>query len=297
MIWRVRRKRRAACFFFVLKNITACSLILSHSSACLGAGEELPLSAASAGLASALCAFPGLPESLAQNPSGPAFLEQAEIQFSTASLFRLKECALKSFTAGLPFRWGAWGCMAQSLGGALYRENSLSVCLAVRNGERTAFGVSARILAAQAAGYGVRASACMDLGWTVRISEKWFWAAGISNCTRSQMGGERLPQCGRTGISFRPCSGIRVLAELDKDIRQAPESRWGIETRLAQGLALRCGFGTRPDVFCLGIGAGLRRLRMDYAVSEHPVLGATHHITVRLIRRHEKNKTENNRRP
>jgi len=287
MIRRVFRNRPAARFSIPWNFITACPLFLFLPFSCRGAGEELPASAASQGLASALCAFTGMPESMVQNPSCLAFLENAEIQFSSCLLFGLRECSLQSATAGSPLPFGAWGCMAQSLGGALYRENRLAFGFAFVSRNRIAAGVSARILNVQAAGYGGRAAACMDIGWTVRVSEQWSWGACISNCFSSRSGKleDRLPQCGRTGISFKPCPGIQVLAELDKDPRHALESRWGIETTIARGLLLRCGFGTRPDVFCLGIGAGRGNLRMDYAVSEHPVLGATHHISIRLFRR------------
>jgi hypothetical protein len=265
----------------------------------MGAGEELPQSAASQGLASALCACTGRPESLVQNPSCLAFLENAEVQFSSCSLFGLKECALKTVTAGSPLPFGAWGCMAQSLGGTLYRENRLAFSFAFVSRNRIGGGISARILQAQAAGYRTQTAACMDLGWTVRVSEQWSWGAGITNCTNSRMGRlqDRLPQCGRAGISFKPCPGILVLAELDKDNRQALESRWGIETRLSQGLVLRCGFGTRPDVFCLGIGAARGNLRMDVAFSDHPVLGATHHVSIGLFRRGQKDRQGKDRWP
>jgi len=285
MICRAERNRRAARFLLFWKNITACSLFLFIRSFCLAAGEELSPSAACAGLASALCACPGKPESLVQNPSCLAFLEQAEIQFSSCALFGLRECSLKSMAAGSPLPFGAWGCVMQSLGGGLYRENGCALGFAACSRDRISLGVSVRILYAQAAGYGGRAAACLDMGWTVRISGHWLWGAAVSNCTRSRMGGLQgvLPQCGRTGISYSPSPGVLVLAELDKDSRCPLESKCGIETELAPGLVFRCGFGTRPDVFCLGIGAARQRLRLDYAVSIHPVMGATNHVSLRLL--------------
>jgi len=113
----------------------------------------------------------------------------------------------------------------------------------------------------------------------------------LSNVNHARTGifKEPLPQTIKTGVSVRPCAGVLLSVEIDKETRFPAELKAGCELRLIPALDVRFGCGRDPSRFAVGMGVHLSLLTIDYAFAYHPVLGGTHQASVSFRLRPKKN--------
>jgi len=175
------------------------------------------------------------------------------------------------------------GIGVTQFGGALYREITPAVAAGMPLGTGISAGVRAALLSLSIERYGSTVLPLIDAGASIEVHPSLIVAAAASNITQTSVNGtstERVPVSLRLGACWQPDSSLLLQAELDKDIRWPLTTRYGLEYRPLQMLALRAGASMQPWTISGGFGVIWAGLSFDYAFRWHPDLGGTHALGI-----------------
>lgn len=141
---------------------------------------------------------------------------------------------------------------------------------------------------AKASGFGIDGGVLLSLGRGVRLG---FVARDVTNTPMTDERDVSEPVLRRSfagGISLRPGDNSLLAADIDDKLHV------GVEYWPASVLGLRGGVQRELDAsgedlsnsvqYALGASLRFRFLQVDYAYDRHPVLPATHYMTVSLLR-------------
>lgn len=238
------------------------------------------------GMAGSFCAVADDLSALDFNPAGLAFVQERQFQSFYKLLYGGLGANLHTFQAGLAMPLRRFGCLAgriQETGFEFQSQRSLKLGHGFLLGEGLAFGygINGYNLVQQDLGSGYAFG--LDVSLFARVAR--FWTVGFysHNINRPRIGSSELPYVLVLGLGFSPREGIQSSLQVSKEP--------GMPTRIALGqelevvsdyLILRAGVQNEPVRFALGLGTGLRRFGIDYALTTHPVLPFTHNFALRV---------------
>jgi len=178
-------------------------------------------------------------------------------------------------------RLGTFGLRVQESGFQLHSERSLKLAhgFKLADGLFFGYGINGYNLVQRDFGQGFAFG--LDLGMFTRIYR--FWSAGfyVHNLNLPQIGGAELPRFIAIGLGFSPNPGIHSTLEFAKEPGMRTRVAFGQEfTIIPEHLVLRAGVQTEPVRFAFGLGTGVERVRVDYAIKTHSVLPLTHSFGV-----------------
>lgn len=131
--------------------------------------------------------------------------------------------------------------------------------------------------------FGTTGAAYFDIGGIVELLPKLTFGAFISNFTLSKLNNaekSELPVVMKVGFSYKPVDKLSIIIDIYKDIQYSPIVKVGLEYVVVRKLFLRTGINSNPFKSYFGIGLSLNRFQVDYAVSNHDVLGFSHQANV-----------------
>ncbi len=144
-------------------------------------------------------------------------------------------------------------------------------------------GVQASLWQTSIETLGTHRALALNFGGTAEVVPTLVFGAFISNLNQARLADydqERYPTVMRAGLSYRPSDQLMLNAEAEKDIDHPANVRAGLEYRPIERVSLRTGIGTRPQHFAFGVGFEGQALQFDYALSAHPALGYSHHLSI-----------------
>jgi hypothetical protein len=168
-------------------------------------------------------------------------------------------------------------------GTSLYREITPAVSTGLLLADGIALGVRAGLFCLSIERYGSTALPLVDLGAAVLVHENMVIAATASNVMQASIRGhidDRLPAGIRLGAGWTAGENIAIHIEMDKDLRWPLMTRYGVEYRPVDALALRIGATTQPWTVSSGFGLALFGASFDYAYRWHPDLGGSHALGI-----------------
>lgn len=224
------------------------------------------------------------------NPAGLASYHKLSLSMFISRPYNLPELTIGSLALSWPRSWIDLGLASQSYGNDLYRELSFGLAAAkeIHSGFYLGLAIWYNNLAIK--NYGSDYTLSIDIGTQVRLNENLSWAASVFNINRAAIGRDKelLPQIFVAGVNVRPVSALQLNVDLYKDVRFPQELRIGAEFKTLPGLYLRTGVNTQSTNFSVGFGIDYRFFELDYALTNHLVLGITHLITLSLNRNAQK---------
>jgi hypothetical protein len=216
------------------------------------------------------------------NPAGLSGIQHSQVFFGYDHRLNLSE--LTTLSAGFiqAKEKFTYGLATSRFGGALFNQHLVGAAIANQLGI-TSLGMKVSYLQTAMEGFGTGGSWLIDFGGIAELTPHLFFAAHIFNLTRSNYGGkswDRLPTIVKSGISFRPSEKVMTNVEVEKDILHPAILKVGIEYNFYQKLWGRVGMNNQPQQLFFGIGCTGKRLAFDYAMTQHPRLGSTHHFSM-----------------
>lgn len=192
--------------------------------------------------------------------------------------FGMKELRTTSAALVLPTPFISVGLVLDDFGSALYRESTALVGIGKTIENGVSVGLAANIGIVSIQRYGTASLVTFDLGVRLKLIESlslgYCWknvgGATISNA------GENPPQIQTLGVCYIPHRLALFTVDLEKDIRFPFQVRAGIELKILDPLAFRCGCSNNPETFAAGFGVTMAGWECSYAVNTHPQLGLTH---------------------
>jgi hypothetical protein len=164
----------------------------------------------------------------------------------------------------------------------LYRENNFIVSYGNSYKKKIYYGANINLYNLHIQNYNNATAFGFDIGAMAYITRFLQWGFIGKNITGTKIGEskEKIAQVYRTGFTFQPEDKIRVIGEVEKDVRYPLSVRGGLEYSVIDFLDLRFGVGSQPTIFSAGIGLNYNLFSFDYAFTKSEDLGFTHLGTV-----------------
>jgi hypothetical protein len=217
------------------------------------------------------------------NPSGLGQVKYREFSaFYSPAPFGLTDLSTASISYSEPLSFGTIGAAFKTYGFDLYRENNFIVSYGNSYKKKIYYGANINLYNLHIQNYNNATAFGLDIGAMAYIARFLQWGFIGKNITGTKIGEakEKIAQVYRTGFTFQPEDKIRVIGEVEKDVRYPLSVRGGLEYSVIDFLDLRFGVGSQPTIFSAGIGLNYNLFSFDYAFTKSEDLGFTHLGTV-----------------
>jgi hypothetical protein len=223
--------------------------------------------------------------SIFNNIGGLAKTENTQATFSYDHRLNLDELTTLAAGAVIKGKNKAFGLGISSFGSELYSQNQIGFGFSNQLGIAS-LGIKVNYLQTSIEGFGSGGAAIIEFGGVAELTPELFFGAHVYNVSRAKYGknsDDRLPTTVKAGLSYRPTSKVLVNLEAEKDILLDPMLKMGLEYNLMDRVWTRVGMNTQPNKFFFGIGFRPKRFHIDYALTQHPNLGNTHHFSFNYL--------------
>ncbi|OQY38695.1 MAG: hypothetical protein B6226_03295 [Candidatus Cloacimonetes bacterium 4572_65] len=146
-----------------------------------------------------------------------------------------------------------------------------------------AFGYTINVYDLAFDGYDNQSTVGLNLGAIATMHQRTKLSFTVHNINNPAVGDDNeyeLPRKMVTGIAYQPYSGITTSLELTKELKEDTSIAAGIEYQVVKGLKLRVGVNTNPSTYSTGVGFNIHDFIVNYGLTYHSDLDATHHIQV-----------------
>lgn len=189
------------------------------------------------------------------------------------------------FGAILPFNdIGTFGLAIEHFGFEAYNEQKFGLAYGRKLSKRLSIGAQFNYLATRIRGYGTSHVFTFELGLQALVSKQLSLAFHVINPTlSSHNNGDRLPSLFRFGARYKPFEDATILVELNKNLTDPFNVRFGFEYQLHEKVYARTGFSVYPTEFSLGLGIHFKSLRIDFGSAYDIYLGFSPGLSVSYL--------------
>lgn len=260
----------------VIITVFLCIITPAHATF-----ELVPAGARPLGMAGAYIAVADDAHSPFLNPAGMSQLRYTELTSYYTMLFGLKELTQMVLSGVVSTPAGHLGLFYRSFGGPLYRESAVGVAWSHTLGSRLMAGSAVRMLTLSVKGYGAARTASLDAGLLVFLPYQTRLGMTVHNINRLKLASQRDDSPRRTSIGVsRSSHRLTVAFQIDHETRYGTTTRIGQEFHPIKPISIRAGLTTSPTLVFVGLGMQINRMVTEYALSSHPVLGSSHHVSL-----------------
>jgi hypothetical protein len=272
---------------FMKRAILLISIILFCPLQTQAAFDNYGNSARSISLGNASIAMTDEPASVLSNPGALGFLQHKGIQAGLSRLYDLDELSEKEFYFALPLG-------SLSLGGGLcifgkpdyYQELMLTLAFSYRLLNSFSVGSNLKYMNVSfSPEYNDLSTVSLDLGSVYRINNRVKIGFAVRNLNQPELvnGSDDIPTNFCFGLAVFPFDEATLLLDISYEERYKEQLYLGQEIKLLENLPLRFGIQTSPARYAFGFGLQRDNFIMDYAYSNHSVLGDTHKISLSFL--------------
>ena len=142
-------------------------------------------------------------------------------------------------------------------------------------------GRAVRMLTLSVKGYTAARTASLDAGLLVFLPYQTRLGMTVHNINRLKLASQRDDSPRRTSLGVsRSSHRLTVAFQIDHETRYGITTRIGQEFHPIEPLSIRAGLTTSPTLVFVGLGMQINRMVTEYALSSHPVLGSSHHVSL-----------------
>ena len=260
------------------------SLGFIHATFSQSGTETLPKGARSTGLGNANVTLEDI-WSIFNNIGGLSRAKASQVTFSYDHRLNLDELTTLAAAALLKKEKTAIGIGISTFGSEYFSQTQFGLGFSNQLGIAS-LGIKVNYFQTSIEGFGTGRAAVIEFGGVAELSPELFFGAHIYNPNRSKYGKnspDHLPTVVKAGISYRPSDKVMLNVEAEKDILLEPLIKIGLEYNLLQKVWARTGVNTLAQSLYFGIGFNARKVQIDYAMTQHPQLGYTHHFSFNYL--------------
>lgn len=192
--------------------------------------------------------------------------------------FLLQELPFYQAALCVPTTTGQFGFSGSYFGRSVHHEGVAGLAYGRRLGAKLDIGARFNYHTVKMAGYGTASALSAEVGVLVHLHEQVHVGLHISNPTLAAIGKEGedvLPVVGRAGLGYEVSPQFFVAGEVQQVLHAGLSVNAGMQYRFDERLWARVGFQSATTVYVLGLGFGLKALRLETTVGVHPQLGVT----------------------
>jgi hypothetical protein len=258
-------------FFFLFSEKTPAQI-----------GYQLVSGGQSAAMCNAISAVSASADAVFQNPASLVSIDRQMATLATDMRFGIKE--LKPIGVGFiqPTKSGVFGFSLQHFGFDAFHQQKIGLAFARRFSEKLNLGIQFDYLHLKASGYGNAHLLTFEIGCNTLITNDLMLATYVFNPLSVHLSeSERTPSVFRLGTAYSLNAKVIIAAEVEKSIIDAANFRLGMDYKVAETIAVRCGFSSLPASFSFGVGYYLsKNFVIDAALSHQLALGSTPSVSL-----------------
>jgi hypothetical protein len=216
------------------------------------------------------------------NVGGMAGVDKVSAMASFSSQYQVSGLQVLALGAVLPTRYGNCGLAIQRFGDELYNEHLVGLAYSHQINQ-VSLGLKLNYVQITIGDLGSRSTLALELGGVARLLPELTFGAYLYNFNQAKLAdyqNERLPTLMKAGLSYQPTRQLVLSAEVEKDIDYPTLFKAGLEYEIVKKLFLRTGISSIPFTHHFGIGILSKNLSFDYALTSHPQLGFSHHLSL-----------------
>lgn len=224
--------------------------------------------------------------SIFTNQAGLGYLEKLSFTVYGERRFLLAD-GLNSFLFGVAYPHKSIGTIGLSVhyfGYGKYNEQKIGLSYARKLFKKMSIGAQFNYLGTRIGEYGTAHSFTFELGILAKVTKQFHLAAHVFSPARIELpNGDALPAMFKLGGAYLPSDKVRITAEIEKDLENPFNGRFGVEYHPIHILYIRAGVSTTPVMASFGLGLNMTGLKIDIATSYHTVLGFTPSLSVSYV--------------
>lgn len=190
--------------------------------------------------------------------------------------FLLQELAFYRAVFCVPTSSGQFGFTGIYSGYSNHHELLAGLAYGRKLGGKVDVGAQFNYQVVKIAGYGSASTVFVEAGTVLHLDKQTHIGIHVSNPTSSQLGKDTkdlLPSVYTVGVGYEVSPQVFVGGEVQKTLHKHVVAGAGMQYRFDDRLWARAGF--RSAGYYLGIGVGIKDLRLDATINVHPQLGVT----------------------
>ncbi len=267
---------------FLTLQLLFCSFFLEKTTAQIG--YRLVSGGQSAAMSNAVSAM-STPDAVFQNPAALIYITRPTATVATDMRFGVKELRPVGVGLILPTKSGVFGCSVQHFGFSAFQQQKIGLAFAKRFSEKFNVGIQLDYLHLQASGYDNANILTFEIGCNTLITKELTLAFYVFNPLAVRLSeSERTPSVFRLSAAYFINPKILITAEIEKSIIEAANFRIGFDYKVAETVAVRCGFSNLPASFSVGMGYFLsKNCVIDAALSHQSALGSTPSVSLSYV--------------
>ena len=256
-------------------------------------GYRLVNGSQSASISNAISAV-SCADAIFQNPASLTYMYRPTLTVATEMRLGVKELRPAGVGFIQPTTSGVFGFSLQHFGFSAFQQQKLAAAYARRFSEKIIVGIQLDYLHLQAPDYGNAHLLTFELGCNVLITKDLTLAVYVFNPLGVRLNeSEKTPSVFRLGAAYSVNKYIILAAEIEKSITDAPNFCFGLEYKVAETIAVRCGFSSLPTSFSVGIGYFLsHNCVINLALSHQSIIGSTPSMSLNYAFGKEKSAVE-----
>ncbi len=240
-----------------------------------------------AGMGNASLTFTDI-NSIFTNQAGLGYLEHLSFTVYGERRFLVAD-GLNSFLFGAAYPHktiGTIGLSVNYFGYGPYNEQKIGLSYARKLFKKMSIGAQFNYLGTRFGDgyYGAAHSFTFEIGILAKVTKHFHLAAHAFSPARIELpNGDALPSIFKLGVAYIPSDKVRITGEMEKDLENPFNGRFGVEYHPISILYIRAGVATTPLVASFGLGLNMKGLKIDMAASYHTVLGVSPSLSVSYI--------------
>jgi hypothetical protein len=264
-----------------MKYLLTLLLLSSFSLDTFAGGDPFPIGARSLGMGNAVVAIRHQ-WSIFNNVGGMAGVDKLSVMASFSSQYQVSGLQVLAIGAVMPTKLGNFGMAIQRFGDELYHGHLVGLAYSHQINQ-VSVGLKINYVQIAISDLGSRSTLALELGGVAQLLPELSFGAYIYNFNQAKLADyqdERLPTLMKAGLSYKPTKQLILNAEVEKDIDYQTLFKAGVEYEIVKKLFLRTGITSLPFTHHFGVGVLAKNLMFDYALTSHPELGFSHHLSL-----------------
>ncbi len=216
------------------------------------------------------------------NPAAGHLIDGWRLSTSCSRRFNMKELTRITFALSCTSRHILWSVGAERFGNELYGEELTVVGLGIPVRAKTRIGFSGKLHRLSIKDYGDALAPAIDVAMSAVPTENVVIGVVWKNINRPDLGssGIKIPGALVAGIGGSLSDRLAWSVEDRRGTVSNDELSLGFAFHIAEEMVVRMGYRGNTGEYSMGTTLRVHFSRLDYAFSIHPVLGATHYISL-----------------
>lgn len=176
-----------------------------------------------------------------------------------------------------------FGFSADNFGDQYYHESRLGLS-AAKKMDKVSMGLKFSLINNAVKEMSSRLTFLGEFGILATPSKFFSVGLHVVNFTRAKVyDSQPLPTFVNFGVGLNPSKKINISSQVDYPVGEKPFLKMGLNYQIKESLGLSAGINPNLNAVHFGLNLDIKKYKFSYAVSTHPNVGLSNHLTLALM--------------